>query len=108
MKNIFTLRNSTNADYAYKGALDFKYDFFNTALKYEVINPGFRSLGMTSTINDKQKYGAMMGFRLLNNILMINLRYDAQMIIFWSKRSLLLREIHMVLMQWCALSNLYQ
>ena len=78
MKNIFTIRNSTNADYAYKGALDFKYDFFNTALKYEVINPGFRSLGMTSTINDKQKYGAMMGFRLLNNILMINLRYDTQ------------------------------
>ncbi|MDA3861723.1 MAG: hypothetical protein PF445_10890 [Melioribacteraceae bacterium] len=78
MEGIFTLRNSSNADFAYKGILDFKYDFFNTSLKYQVINPGFRSLGMTSVINDKRKYGAMMGFRLFNNILILNLRYDAQ------------------------------
>jgi hypothetical protein len=78
MDGVFTLRNSSNADFAYKGILDFKYDFFNTALKYEVINPGFRSLGMTSVINDKRKYGANMGFRLFKNVLMLQLRYDAQ------------------------------
>jgi len=78
MTNVFTLRNSSNADFAYKGILDFKYDIFNTSLKYQVINPGFRSLGMTSVINDKRKYGAMMGFRLFNNILTLQLRYDAQ------------------------------
>jgi hypothetical protein len=78
MDNLFTLRTSSNADFAYKGILDFKYDFFNTSLKYQVINPGFRSLGMTSVINDKRKYGATMGFRLFKNILMLNLRYDAQ------------------------------
>ncbi|MBU0476274.1 MAG: hypothetical protein KKF62_19165 [Bacteroidetes bacterium] len=76
--DLFTLRNSSNVDYAYKGALDFKYDFFNSSLKYEVINPGFRSLGMTSVINDKKKYGAMMGFRMFDNILTFQLRYDAQ------------------------------
>ncbi|MCF6268135.1 MAG: hypothetical protein L3J41_00295 [Melioribacteraceae bacterium] len=78
MGNIFTLRNSSNADFAYKGVLDFKYDFFNSSFKYQVINPGFRSLGMTSVINDKRKYGANLGFRLFNNILMLNVRYDAQ------------------------------
>jgi len=78
MDGVFTLRNSSNADFAYKGILDFKYDFFNSSFKYQVINPGFRSLGMTSVINDKRKYGAMMGFRLFNNILILNLRYDAQ------------------------------
>jgi len=78
LSSLFTLRNSSNADFAYKGILDFKYDFFNTSLKYQVINPGFRSLGMTSVINDKRKYGANMGFRLFKNILMIQLRYDAQ------------------------------
>ena len=78
MDNLFTLRTSSNADFAYKGILDFKYDFFNTSLKYQVINPGFRSLGMTSVINDKRKYGARMGFRLFKNVLMLNIRYDAQ------------------------------
>lgn len=78
MSNLFTLRNSSNVDFAYKGILDFKYEFFNTSIKYQVINPGFRSLGMTSLINDKRKYGANMGFRLFSNILMLNLRFDAQ------------------------------
>jgi len=78
MNNIFTLRISSNADFAYKGILDFKYDFFNSSFKYQVINPGFKSLGMTSVINDKRKYGANLGFRLLKNMLTLNLRYDAQ------------------------------
>lgn len=78
MGSLFTLRNSSNADFAYKGILDFKYDFFNSSFKYQVINPGFRSLGMTSVINDKRKYGGNLGFRLFNNILMLNVRYDAQ------------------------------
>lgn len=78
INSLFTLRNSSNVDFAYKGILDFKYDFFNSSFKYQVINPGFRSLGMTSVINDKRKYGANLGFRILKNMLTLNLRYDAQ------------------------------
>jgi len=78
LTNIFPLRYSSNADFAYKGILDFRYGFFNTSLKYQVVNPGFYSLGMTSVINDKRKYGVRMGFRLFNNSLMLNLRYDGQ------------------------------
>lgn len=78
MTDIFNLHTSSNADFAYKGILDFKYDFFNSSFKYSVINPGFRSLGMTSVINDKRKYGANFGFRLLKNMLMLNLRYNSQ------------------------------
>lgn len=78
LDNIFTLRNSTNADFAYKGILDFKYDIFNTSLKYELINPGFKSLGITSNVNDKRKYGASMGLNLFENLLMLNFKFDAQ------------------------------
>jgi len=78
MSNIFVPRTSSNADFAYKGILDFKYDIFTSSFKYQVINPGYHSLGMTSVINDQRKYGGRIGFRLLGNMLMLNLRYDAQ------------------------------
>ncbi len=78
MSSIFKPRSSSNADFAYKGILDFKYDFFTSSFKYQVINPGFQSLGMTSVLNDQRKYGGRIGFRLLKNMLMLNFRYDAQ------------------------------
>jgi len=78
LSNLFSLRTSSNVDFAYKGILDFKYDFFNSSFKYQVINPGFRSLGMTSVLNDQRKYGGRLGFRFLKNMFMLNLRYDAQ------------------------------
>jgi hypothetical protein len=78
LTDIFTLRRSTNIDYSYEGILDFKYDFLNSSFKYEVINPGFRSLGMTSIMNDKKKYGINLGFKFFKNKLIIKTNFNSQ------------------------------
>jgi len=78
VNNLVKIRNSTNLDYAYKGELNFSKSGVNANVKYSVINPGYRSLGMTNVISDKKRFGGLLGFRFLNNMMMIQVRYDSQ------------------------------
>ncbi|NOX17908.1 MAG: hypothetical protein GXO87_06465 [Chlorobi bacterium] len=78
VNNLVKIRNSTNLDYAYKAELNFAKSGVNANVKYSVINPGYRSLGMTNIINDKRRFGGLLGFRFLKNMMMIQLRYDSQ------------------------------
>ncbi|MCF6271138.1 MAG: hypothetical protein L3J41_15605 [Melioribacteraceae bacterium] len=78
VNNIFTIRNSTNLDFAYNAELNFNHSGVNANVKYSVINPGYRSLGMVNVISDKRRYGGLLGFRVFSNVLMVQLRYDSQ------------------------------
>lgn len=74
----FRVRSSTNIDYAFNTNLDFKYDIVNANMNYSTINPGFQSLGLVSTINDKRKYGMGLGLRLFENLLMLKFKFQHQ------------------------------
>ncbi len=75
---MFHPRTTTNVDYAFNTALDFRYDFFDANVMFSQVNPGFQSLGVVSVINDKRKFSSGIGFKFLNNMLMFKIRYDHQ------------------------------
>ncbi len=78
VSKLVKLRNSSNLDFAYKGELGFSAGGVNAKVKYSVINPGYRSLGMTNHIRDKRRLGGIFGFRVFSNRVMVQLSYDSQ------------------------------
>jgi hypothetical protein len=56
MNNIYDVRLSTRADYAYNGDLRINTKIFRGQAGYEWIGPGFISLGLPYTMNDRVKY----------------------------------------------------
>jgi len=64
---VFTVRGSSNFDYAYATELSFNQRIFNIKGGYTYIGPGYTSLGLSSNINDKQIIEGGLGFRFLRN-----------------------------------------
>ncbi len=78
INDIYKLRLSTNADFAYSTELGFNYDFINTKLGYSVINPGFTSLGLGSLINDRRNMAFNTGMRFFKNNLSVQANFQLQ------------------------------
>ena len=78
INDIYKLRLSTNADFAYLTELSFNYDIVSAKVSYSVINPGYTSLGIGSLINDKRNIAFSSGIRLFNNNLSLQVNYQLQ------------------------------
>ena len=76
--DIYKIRTSTNADYAYQTGLNFNSDVANAAVSYLVINPGYQSLGLTTNMNDLRALSANGSIRLLGKKLTLGGNYKVQ------------------------------
>lgn len=76
--DIYKIRTSTNADYAYQAGLKFNSSIFNAGANYLVINPGYESLGLTTNINDLKSLSTNISLRLLGKKLTLSGNYKVQ------------------------------
>ncbi len=76
--DVYTLRTSTNADFAYQTGLRFNSDIFNAGVNYLVINPGYQSLGLTTNMNDLKSLSTNASLRLLGKKLTLSGNYKVQ------------------------------
>lgn len=78
INNIYKLRISTNADFAYNTEIGFNHNIVTARLAYSVINPGYTSLGLGSFINDKRNVNFNSSLRLLDNRLTLQGNFQLQ------------------------------
>lgn len=76
--DIYKIRTSTNADYAYQTGLKFNSNIFNAGVRYLVINPGYQSLGLTTNLNDLRSLSTNANLRLLEKKLTLSGNYKVQ------------------------------
>jgi len=76
--DIYKIRTSTNADYAYQTGLRFNSNTFNAGVNYLVINPGYQSLGLTTNMNDLRTISTNASLRLLGRKLTLSGNYKIQ------------------------------
>ncbi|NOX65473.1 MAG: hypothetical protein GXO85_06660 [Chlorobi bacterium] len=76
--DIYKIRTSTNADYAYQTGVKFNSNIFNAGVDYLVINPGYQSLGLTTNINDLKSLSTNANLRLLGRKLTLGGNYKIQ------------------------------
>jgi len=67
VQNIFPVRSSTRVSYAglLYGSLD--YDLVDIDVEYERIEPGFKTMGIRSMRDDRERYGFSVGLDLFDN-----------------------------------------
>ncbi|MCX6150008.1 MAG: hypothetical protein NTX22_05745 [Ignavibacteriales bacterium] len=65
--DIYKIRLSSNADFAYSAELIFNHNIVNSKIGYSLINPGYTSLGLGSLINDRRNIYFSTGIRLFEN-----------------------------------------
>lgn len=66
-KPIFKPRTGSNLDYATDMRVQFRRDKWNTQFGYKWIGPGFRSLGLPSTVNDRREFDMNTSMHLGNH-----------------------------------------
>ncbi len=78
LKKYFTPRISSNVDVAYTSELVFNHRIFDIKGAYTYVGPGFTSLGISSTINDKRLIEAGAGLRLFQSKISIQGNFQTQ------------------------------
>jgi hypothetical protein len=78
INKVFKAKYSTTADYVYQGEIRFHERMINARLGYRTIGPGYTSMGLSSTINDKRIFDGALGLNLLQGQLMIQTSYSRQ------------------------------
>ncbi len=74
--NIFTPRVSSRIDYAYQGTASVNTRPLNLRLGYKRVGPGFVSLGLPYSMNDKVKYNAFANVNIIPSKLSVKGSYN--------------------------------
>lgn len=78
MRDYYTPRITTNADYALHSELGYNSTLGNARFAYTLVGPGYASLGIASIINDRQIINGAVSFNLLGGMIAIQTNYQRQ------------------------------
>ncbi|MCK6606108.1 MAG: hypothetical protein HUU43_01585 [Ignavibacteriaceae bacterium] len=78
MRDVFTPRITTNADYALHTELGYNSQLGNARLAYTIVGPGYTSLGIASILNDRQIINGSLSFNVLSGLITVQTNYQRQ------------------------------